>query len=166
MSSITSKASYEDYTDGRRRGGRLILILTYFFIIYLSQSTDAGDVIWSVGLCPAADPGHLFRRSPAGQCVKSYVHILYSHLDIQEIKFKFQLFSGSLSQLAFGLQKVEKIYLTGTADLSYLLSPTGCSSSVTVKGLSFFLQHVLKSHFVDQHGVYSEHGLEIYEIYF
>lgn len=47
----------------------------------LPQSTDVGYVIWSIGLCAAADPGHLFRRSLTGQCVKSYVEIL--HLDIQ-----------------------------------------------------------------------------------
>ena len=39
-------------------------------VFYLPQSTDAGNVIWSVGLCAAADAGHLLRRSPTGQCVK------------------------------------------------------------------------------------------------
>lgn len=40
MSSITLKANYEDYTDGRGRGRRLILILAYsLFFISLSQQT-------------------------------------------------------------------------------------------------------------------------------
>lgn len=47
---------------------------------YLRQSTDAGDVIWSVSLCVAADPGHLFRRSSTGQCIKSSVHIYSRYL--------------------------------------------------------------------------------------
>ena len=37
----------------------------------LRQPADVGDVIRRAGLCAAADPGHLLRRSPAGQCAKS-----------------------------------------------------------------------------------------------
>lgn len=35
----------------------------------LRQSTDAGDVIWNIGLRAAADPGHLLLGSFTGQCV-------------------------------------------------------------------------------------------------
>lgn len=45
----------------------------FFFILwfYIPQSTDVGNVVWSVGLRTAADPGYLFLRSLTGQCVLS-----------------------------------------------------------------------------------------------
>lgn len=65
----------DNCTDGKRRDWRLNFDTHTHSGLYLLQSTDVGDNIWSVVLCAAADPGHLFCRSLPGQCVKSYVNI-------------------------------------------------------------------------------------------
>uniref|UniRef100_A0A665VFI1 adenylate cyclase n=1 Tax=Echeneis naucrates TaxID=173247 RepID=A0A665VFI1_ECHNA len=46
---------------GRVEADRWRLISDLFFFFFLRQPTDVGEVVWRVGLCAAADSGHLFR---------------------------------------------------------------------------------------------------------
>lgn len=47
---------------------RMGLISVFLFWFFYLQSKDIGNVVWSTGVCTAADPGSLFLCSLTGQC--------------------------------------------------------------------------------------------------